>query len=221
MKDSNEIGLTKHNELFIGYHGCSLSVAETLINSRNVRPKISSNSYDWLGQGFYVWENNIQRAKEFAEEKKQRNGSKEETTIVGVVYSLGDCLDTITKAGLDLIIKGNELLIEVFKKLDKTIPSNKPSNEIDEDFLLRDRDCAVLNFIHQYLITEFGYTFDSVRGVFWEGKELYAHAGFREKNHIQVAIRNPDCIKGFFWPHKQIEFTIEKPNNGFTPKKSK
>ena len=42
--------------------------------------------------------------------------------------------------------------------------------------------------------------YDSVRGVFWEGNELYPSAGFQEKNHIQIAIINPNCIKGFFLP---------------------
>ena len=39
-----------------------------------------------------------------------------------------------------------------------------------------------------------------VRGVFFEGKDLYENAGFKEKNHIQIAIRNQDFIKGFFIP---------------------
>ena len=42
--------------------------------------------------------------------------------------------------------------------------------------------------------------YDSVRGVFWEGDDLYPGAGFKEKNHIQIAIINPNCIKGFFLP---------------------
>ncbi|TSA32147.1 MAG: hypothetical protein D4R64_16610 [Porphyromonadaceae bacterium] len=40
----------------------------------------------------------------------------------------------------------------------------------------------------------------SVRGVFFEGKELYPNSGFREKNHIQICVRNPNCIKGYFLP---------------------
>jgi len=42
--------------------------------------------------------------------------------------------------------------------------------------------------------------FDSVRGVFFEGDELYPGAGFKVKNHIQLCIRNPNCIKGYFLP---------------------
>ncbi|MBB1441019.1 hypothetical protein H5202_20645 [Shewanella sp. SG41-4] len=41
---------------------------------------------------------------------------------------------------------------------------------------------------------------DSVRGMFPEGDELYNGAGFRDKNHIQLCIVNPNCIIGFFDP---------------------
>ena len=44
--------------------------------------------------------------------------------------------------------------------------------------------------------------YDSVRGVFFEGSDLYENAGFKEKNHIQIAIRNQNCIKGFFIPRE-------------------
>ena len=40
--------------------------------------------------------------------------------------------------------------------------------------------------------------FDSVRGMFVEGEELYKGAGFHEKTHVQIAIRNPMMIKGYF-----------------------
>jgi hypothetical protein len=44
--------------------------------------------------------------------------------------------------------------------------------------------------------------YDSVKGVFWEGDELYPNAGFREKDHIQICVRNPNCIKGYFLPRE-------------------
>jgi hypothetical protein len=46
------------------------------------------------------------------------------------------------------------------------------------------------------------YSFDSVRGVFFEGEEVYPNASFREKDHIQICVRNPNCIKGFFLPRE-------------------
>ena len=49
-----------------------------------------------------------------------------------------------------------------------------------------------LNYLHMTLFVEF----------FWEGADLYPGAGFKEKNHIQIAIINPNCIKGFFLPRQ-------------------
>ena len=42
--------------------------------------------------------------------------------------------------------------------------------------------------------------FDSVRAAFSEGKPLYDGARFMSQNHIQLAILNPNCIKGIFLP---------------------
>lgn len=49
--------------------------------------------------------------------------------------------------------------------------------------------------------------FDSTRGVFTEGGPVFPGAGILEKSHIQICIRNPNCIKGFFLPRKEV-FTI-------------
>jgi hypothetical protein len=39
---------------------------------------------------------------------------------------------------------------------------------------------------------------DTIKGVFTEGLPVYPNAGFREKTHIQIAVRSPACIKGVF-----------------------
>jgi hypothetical protein len=72
--------------------------------------------------------------------------------------------------------------------------ANKPIGE-NKDLLLRDLDCAVIETLHslRYPNSDFK-SFDSVRGVFWEGAEIYPNAGFKEKNHIQICIRNKNCI---------------------------
>ena len=54
------------------------------------------------------------------------------------------------------------------------------------------------------MIMEQKPAFDSIRGVFFEGDELYPGAGFKEKDHIQICIRNPNCIKGYFLPRELI-----------------
>lgn len=44
---------------------------------------------------------------------------------------------------------------------------------------------------------------DSIRGAFIEGKRIYPNSGFYEKTHIQICVRNPNCIKGYFAPKRE------------------
>jgi hypothetical protein len=61
-------------------------------------------------------------------------------------------------------------------------------------------DCAVLNALHQYKVDRGEDEFDSLRAPFLEGEPIYPGAGFRSENHIQLCVRNTDCIKGYFRP---------------------
>jgi hypothetical protein len=54
--------------------------------------EISEKPYDWLGHGFYFWENNIQRAIEWADDKF-RKGLIHQPSVVGAVI-------TFTGAGI-------------------------------------------------------------------------------------------------------------------------
>lgn len=84
------------------------------------------------------------------------------------------------------------------------LPMNEPLPG-GEALLLRKLDCAVIEYMHSQIEEQYEKgakirPFDSVRGAFWEGEELYPGAGFREKNHVQICVRNPNCIKGYFRP---------------------
>lgn len=73
-----------------------------------------------------------------------------------------------------------------------------------KDLLRRELDCAVIQALHQSMKKTNQKPFDSVRGLFWEGDQLYPQAGFKEKDHIQICIRNIDCIKGYFLPLPRV-----------------
>jgi hypothetical protein len=62
-------------------------------------------------------------------------------------------------------------------------------------------DCAVIEYLHKsFEESEDPVRFDSVRGAFYEGDVAYAGTDIRRKNHIQICLRNMNCIKGFFLP---------------------
>lgn len=76
---------------------------------------------------------------------------------------------------------------------------------------MRHLDCAVIELHHYWNEKHMKQqAYDSVRGVFQEGKEAYPGAGFKEKSHIQISIRNPNCIKGFFWP-RELDRKFSRP----------
>ena len=57
-----------------------------------------------------------------------------------------------------------------------------------------------MNALQQYRRDRAETEYDSVRGPFLEGEPVYADAGFRSENHIQLCVRNTACIKGYFRP---------------------
>ncbi len=82
----------------------------------------------------------------------------------------------------------------------KKMPINKPLRDA-RDLLHRNLDCAVIEHLHYFEENVRKKTsYDTVRGVFWEVQDLYPNAGFKEKNHIQICVRNVACIKGYFIP---------------------
>lgn len=163
-----------------------------------------SNVYDWLGHGRYFWENSPARALAYAQELQQHperaNTRIEVPAVIGAVIDLGDCLDLTEMSMLRLLRLSYDYLEQAKADAGEKLPANRRGKSNSDDLLLRQLDCAVIENLHDMLSGQ--RTFDSVRGVFWEGDELYPNAGFREKNHIQLCIRNPNCIKGYFWPRQ-------------------
>jgi hypothetical protein len=68
----------------------------------------------------------------------------------------------------------------------------------NKDGLRRNLDCAVINTIHAINRQNGPPAIDTVKGAFIEGEPIYPAASFHEKTHIQIGVRNPDCIKGIF-----------------------
>jgi hypothetical protein len=46
--------------------------------------------------------------------------------------------------------------------------------------------------------------YDSVIGYFAEGESIYEGGELRHQNHLQICVRNPSCILGYFLPKQVI-----------------
>lgn len=192
---------SSRSNLYIGFHGCDKSVVEYVINGGNLKP--SQNSYDWLGHGIYFWENNEARALQFAEEaSKRKSSSIKNPAVIGAVIDLGYCLDLTDMSCLYEIKQSYNALKMALNEVQ--LPRNKVVGT-SSDLLIRNFDCAVIEFEHTINEKAKVKSFDSVRGIFVEGDELFPNSGIREKNHIQICVRNPNCIKGYFLPRVKDE----------------
>jgi hypothetical protein len=188
--------------LVLAFHGCDESIVNDIITGRSTLTQ-SINKYDWLGHGIYFWDNSPARALEYATFLKQNPGRAKKAikkpAVIGAVINLGLCLDLLDFENLELLKLGYQILETSHKTSGFKMPDNKTAGNTN-DLLLRELDCAVIEMLHQVRKNEDLPMFDSVRGVFWEGNPLYPNAGFREKDHIQICIKNPNCIKGYFLP---------------------
>lgn len=200
----------------IGFHGCDELIRDELVRFPH-KIKKSQEKFDWLGHGFYVWENNYERALKWSEDKFKR-GTITKPSVVGVVYQLDYCLDFTDSKFIDILCIYHKLLKDDLEFAGKPLPKNKDvAKDIHHDLLLRELDCAVIEYLHQKIEDAIksdenkrGFSeikrFDTARGIFTEGGPAYEGAGIQMKNHIQICIRNVNCIKGFFIPREETKF---------------
>lgn len=184
----------------LGFHGCDATVARRVI-AGHLALKPSENDYDWLGHGIYFWENNPQRAQDYAREvlkrSRQSKGGVRSPAVVGAVIDLGRCLNLLDAAALQIVKDGYESLAAAARQAGEVLPENRRGAG-SSDLLFRHLDCAVIETVHRSRQENERPAFDSVRGVFVEGKPLYPNAGFHDRNPIQICVRNLRCIKGYF-----------------------
>lgn len=187
----------------LGYHGCDQRIGERILAGKDTL-KPSDNKYDWLGSGIYFWENDPSRAQNFVthlRDNPQKGVAKIATPfVVGAVIDLGHCLNLLEYESLQLLKTGYELLCKLHDASGTPLPENRPGPNEDGDLLLRHLDRAVIDTVHGMNEEQEKPPYDSVRAAFWEGADLYPNAGFKEKNHIQICVRDHACIRGYFRP---------------------
>jgi hypothetical protein len=180
-------------DLIFGFHGCDKETYHKVTQeSRPLLP--SNNAYDWLGSGIYFWENSYARALDWAVTRY-----KSDAAVIGAVLDLGHCMNLTDFNNAAIVRSGYEALKQDMLNNGFPMPQNKNVKDND-DWLIRDLDCAVINQVHILNDALGNDPFDSVRGIFTEGEPIYPGAGFRGKTHVQLCVRSTKCIKGYFAP---------------------
>ncbi len=183
----------------LAYHGCDRELAERVFAGTDTLTA-SHNDYDWLADGIYFWEHNATRAFEFACQLRDRpyNARQRVThpAVVDAVIDLGICLNLLDSRYIELVRLAHLDLLAAHRNAG-TPP---PTNSMGRDLLLRHLDCSVLRTLHRTRARDGDASFDTVRAAFVEGGPLYDNAGFAAKSHIQVCVRTPAAVKGYFRP---------------------
>lgn len=185
----------------LGYHGCDLETAAKVV--RGLEPlQPSDKPYDWLGPGLYFWEFDYQRAWEWAEDKCKDAGGK--PAVVGAVIDLGICLDLLSRTGQEVVRGAYASLAALYAKAERALPKNEEARGGRDQYKrVRKLDCAVFRHLHKRADDPADNAispYDTVRGMFTEGDEIYPGSGFHDQSHVQISVRTYDCIKGVFLP---------------------
>jgi hypothetical protein len=183
----------------LGYHGCERELGEAVIRGEK-RLKQSTSKYHWLGKGIYFWEDDPLRALEWAQGRPAARALKDPFAI-GAVIDMRNCLDLRVRENAELVREAYELLRDETLETGMEMPVNQSApNDKSPDMVMRYLDNAVIDRLHKMVENEGGASFDTVRALFPEGKELYPGSGFKNKTHSEIAVRTEKCIIGYFLP---------------------
>lgn len=184
--------------LVLGFHGCDRKIGERVIRGEVSHLTVSRNDYDWLGDGIYFWEWDPWRALAFATEASQNKhltrGKIKDPYVVGAIIDLGLCLNLMEIDKIAEVREAYAYLETVADIIDGvSLPENKGA-EMGRRYL----DRAVIEVVHSLRTKRRLDPYSSAKAAFIEGEALYDGAGFRSKNHVQLAVRDHKCIKGYF-----------------------
>jgi len=197
--------------LVLAYHGCDLETAQNLLGGSPFQP--SAKDFDWLGAGTYFWENDVLRAYQWATEARR---NFDYPSVIGAVIELGNCLDLTTQSGIEAVKLAYRQFIAMAERDGVPIPENvDPAKGPSGDKTIRRLDCAVMNHLFDVVLPAVqeleprSQPYSTVRALFPEGSQLYPGAGFRDKTHIQICVREPEQILGVFripeWQSMELE----------------
>jgi hypothetical protein len=179
--------------LVLGYHGCEFGLSRRLALGK--AELAASNKQDhWLGTGVYFWASDAQRAMEWARQPRLKI---RQPSVIGAVIDLGYCLNLTQREAVESVAEAHRNLKQFFTLKGQDLPKNLSNKQ-------RPLDCMVINHLHELRKLKNQREYDSVIGYFAEGESIYEGGELRHQNHLQICVRNPSCILGYFLPKQVI-----------------
>lgn len=162
----------------VGFHGTHRGAVPHLL-AREIEQ--SDQHFEWLGTGFYLWQDSPWRAQAWAVER-----FGEDAAVVVARVGLDGCLDLLNPHWQQQLAAADVEYVFECVAAGRAPAQNRPSGN-------RARDCAVINWYCERSEQE-GPPIRSVRAIFEEGEPIYEASAIRALSHIQIAVRDPSVI---------------------------
>lgn len=147
MRDKQQRMYSTMPNLVLAFHGCDISVFDSIVR-QGESMHISTNEYDWLGNGMYFWEQDLERAWKWAEDAARKaNGNVKTPAVIGAVIDRGYCLNFLDNRTPRILKQQYEMFRLKMELRNKQMPVNRDIRN-DTDKLLRYLDCAVIEDLH-------------------------------------------------------------------------
>lgn len=160
-----------------GHHGTS---QESLPRILDEGFRSSRNEWDWLGDGTYFWQDDFDRALEWA---RQLHGAG--AVVVEVAIDLRDCMDLNSREWFNLLSDFGDEVIADMKASGITLPVQTGKRHT--------RDRLVINRLVDVLASE-GIPIASVRKMFPEGNPAFEGSALLSQSHVQIAVRDQSVV---------------------------
>lgn len=141
---------------------------------------MSQNPFDWLGRGFYFFQDSPWRAFEWA-----RTHHGKDAAVIASTISLEACADLLDPCWQELLRDADGSFVASLLEQGQDPPVNRGGN--------RARDCATINWFCERQERE-GPAIKSVRAIFLEGEPLFDGSLIYNQSHLQIAVRDPSVI---------------------------
>lgn len=182
-----------------GFHGTTSDKAEAVQQAKDFR--LSTNPWDWLGNGVYFFQDAFDRAKEWAELMVEKRAAPNiRPAVLSASIELTDCLDFLDLDAAKIVTKVHPLFEAALQNSGEKL-TQKPlivSGGIihsgEGKFGLNKYDCRLINWITEKYMCEKGLVVSSVRAAFIEGKAIHDTSHIFSKTHVQIAVRNAHKI---------------------------
>ena len=165
----------------LGYHGTSRANAIRILNDGF---RVSSNDYDWLGEGVYFFQDAPLRASQWAKEQYP-----EEPVVIRALIRLDNSIDLFDIKWFATLRAAYQSFKTKYERNNLPLPSQNPTRSKAHRL-----DCEFFDYITQLLLSQ-DEQVETIRAVFVEGESIFPNSAIFDLAHVQIAVRNTVLIQ--------------------------